>query len=223
MATIKVNTYQNEQEDVLEELKKLQNQTVSVSRIASEAGMKQSRVRYALEDLIEAGKVAREASKAINKHYVRYSYKVIKEWYGMKIYRFSGYYCTTANISSVLSNLKKFPNRHIHIDEADLPINEYPSEKCDLADLEKYFVDKKYKCREEEVVIGGTYRHFKGNIVKVLNVARYTEDATRSFVVYSCSNGVYARPLDMFLSEVDKCKYPDTKQKYRFELIEEDK
>lgn len=79
MATIKVNTYQNEQEDVLEALKKLQNQTVSVSRIASDAGMKQSRVRYALEDLIEAGKVAREASKAINKHYVRYSYKVIKE------------------------------------------------------------------------------------------------------------------------------------------------
>lgn len=112
---------------------------------------------------------------------------------------------------------------HIHIDEADLPINEYPSEKCDLDDLEKYFVDKKYKCREEEVVIGGTYRHFKGNIVKVLNVARYTEDATRSFVVYSCNNGVYARPLDMFLSEVDKCKYPDAKQKYRFELIEEDK
>lgn len=79
MATIKVKTYQSEQEDVLEALKKLQNQTVSVSRIASEAGMKQSRVRYALEDLIEAGKVTREASKAINKHYVRYSYKVIKE------------------------------------------------------------------------------------------------------------------------------------------------
>lgn len=141
----------------------------------------------------------------------------------MKIYRFSGYYCTIANLNSVLSNLKKLPHRHIHIDEADLPIDEYPSENCDLADLEKHFVDKKYHGREEEVVIGGVYRHFKGNIIQVLNVARYTEDTTRSFVVYACNNGVYARPLDMFLSEVDKDKYPDATQKYRFELIKEGK
>lgn len=79
MATIKVKTYQSEQEDVLKALENLQNQVVSVARIATEANMKQSRARYALEDLIDAGKVIKEPSKAINKHYVRYSYRIVKE------------------------------------------------------------------------------------------------------------------------------------------------
>ena len=46
------------------------------ARFAEEAGLPQTRARYALIDLIEAGKVERIASKAFNKHYVRYSYKL---------------------------------------------------------------------------------------------------------------------------------------------------
>lgn len=50
-------------------------------------------------------------------------------------------------------------------------------------------------------------------------------DSTQKLVVYtSLYNGqpAYARPLDMFLSEVDPEKYPDVKQKYRFELYRQD-
>lgn len=57
------------------------------------------------------------------------------------------------------------------------------------------------------------YKHFKGNLYVVLNVARHTE--TNELLV------VYARPLQMFMSEVDHEKYPDAKQTYRFENMME--
>lgn len=77
MPKITIETTHEEQEAVLKAIKSLDGQVVAVRVIAEEAGLPQSRARYALVDLIEAGKVAREASKAFNKHYVRYSYKII--------------------------------------------------------------------------------------------------------------------------------------------------
>ena len=78
---------------------------------------------------------------------------------------------------------------------------------------------------ENRLVINGVYRHFKGNEYIVIDKAIYTENS-EIVVVYKRRDTIndgqihtYARPLDMFLSEVDHEKYPDVKQKYRFELI----
>ena len=71
-----------------------------------------------------------------------------------------------------------------------------------------------------ELKINGVYRHFKGDYYLVCDVAIHSEDRNE-YVIYRAlygDNGLYIRPKDMFLSEVDHEKYPDVKQKYRFEL-----
>ncbi len=77
MAQINITTTIEEQNRVLEAIKKLQGQTVAVSAIASMAGMNQNRVRYVITDLEEGGKIKRIPVKAFNAHYIRYKYEVL--------------------------------------------------------------------------------------------------------------------------------------------------
>lgn len=76
MANIIIVTMPEEQEAVLKALRELDGKVTPVAEIARMAGLGQTRARYVLLDLQEAGKIERVAHKAFNKHYVRYSYIV---------------------------------------------------------------------------------------------------------------------------------------------------
>lgn len=65
------------------------------------------------------------------------------------------------------------------------------------------------------------YRHFKGDMYRIITIASHTETGER-MVVYTrddIEDIAYARPLSMFMSEVDKVKYPYVKERYRFTLV----
>ncbi len=70
-----------------------------------------------------------------------------------------------------------------------------------------------------DIIIGGIYRHFKGDYYLVEDVVFHSETKEK-LVLYRALYGScrrYVRPYEMFLSKVDKQKYPNVKQEYRFE------
>jgi len=83
--------------------------------------------------------------------------------------------------------------------------------------------------------VGDIVRHFKREtlseddllrnvyLYKIIGFAEHTETG-ESMVVYQAlygDFGLYVRPYDMFMGKVDRDKYPDIKQEYRFETVKE--
>lgn len=85
---------------------------------------------------------------------------------------------------------------------------------------------------ERDIRVGDIVRHFKREWVsadtseylyKVLAFAWHTETGER-LVIYQALYAPFkicARPYAMFMSEVDREKYPDIRQHYRFEKVQE--
>lgn len=87
--------------------------------------------------------------------------------------------------------------------------------------MDKMKIQKQLKATRDEMV-GKRYRHFKGGIYVVLTIAIHSE-SDEPLVIYQTLDRpdlVWARPISMFLSNVDHKKYPDAKQKKRFEPME---
>lgn len=73
-----------------------------------------------------------------------------------------------------------------------------------------------------ELKLKRVYRHFKGDYYLLEDVARHSEDG-EEYVIYRKLYGdgsLWIRPKAMFLEPVDRAKYPDCPQKYRFQLQE---
>ena len=77
---------------------------------------------------------------------------------------------------------------------------------------------------ERELKLNHLYRHFKGDLYITVDVA-FDSETTRPVVIYRNLHdmNLWIRDLEEFLSKVDKEKYPDAAQTYRFEEIELEK
>lgn len=88
-----------------------------------------------------------------------------------------------------------------------------------LTDIENQLFNRCLTLKEHK---GRVVRHFKGKFYLILDIALHTETG-EEMIVYKALYGeceLYVRPIDVFLSKVDKEKYPDTDQEYRFEFVE---
>lgn len=72
----------------------------------------------------------------------------------------------------------------------------------------------------QKVIIGKTYHYFKGGLYRVIDVVENAETGEQMVVYcYEGSDKKYVRSKTEFLEKLDKSKYPDAKQTYRFEVV----
>ena len=150
-----------------------------------------------------------------------------------KIFRISGYLVDTEEVDCI-EFIENFLNadglvefcemwQQLHIEESEsFKLDGEDEPNCDLALLTRHF-KKSATGRQFDRQLperGQKYKHFKlGKIVTVIGISRHTETEEVT-VVYDYEGTIWNRPIEMFMSEVDSEKYPDAKQKYRFELVE---
>lgn len=91
-----------------------------------------------------------------------------------------------------------------------------------MENTDKRMINQEKAKEYKEKMKNKKYLHFKGNIYIVRDIGIHSETAELMVIYYSYDNpeNVWIRPLKMFLSEVDHEKYPEVKQKLRFEPIE---
>lgn len=116
-------------------------------------------------------------------------------------------------------------SREVEPEEADF----LEDENCDMGKLEALFESDQSdmnKCSEypwlRELRKNSEFRHFKtGKIVEVVGLAANTEHPDEIDVVYieKNRNTMWHRPAQMFCSRVDREKYPNATQEWRFEPV----
>lgn len=73
---------------------------------------------------------------------------------------------------------------------------------------------------EERTMTQGLYRHFKGGYYRFFGTVIHSETNETLALYQSTASGImYVRPYDMFVSKVDREKYPKAPQDYRFEQV----
>lgn len=74
----------------------------------------------------------------------------------------------------------------------------------------------------QEIKLGRVYRHFKGDYYLLEGIATDSETGEPCVIYRKLygDGGLWVRPLKMFCSKVDKVKYPQVQQEYRFQLQE---
>ena len=146
------------------------------------------------------------------------------------ITRFSGYAVNTGEFTSneLLEKIKGYSSQNglelcqVKSEESEsFYVDGELDKNCDMGLLASHFnpVEDYYKFDRPLPSKGDKYTHFKtGKVVEVICISRSTETNEVS-VVYKHDGVVYNRPIEMFMSEVDRSKYPNAKQRYRLELL----